>query len=208
MFCMGYLRCSSEGPSLRRDPAKAVGRLPQLPPWRQLAPKARSGAGSRACAATRSGAAGVAGGNRTDLGDQSSEGLVLSRADRRCTACSIVIAGSSGPAGPGNLDHPAQHLPPPFPATFAFPQEGYVVRNENEAAIGFLGAAGHCPCFDSRRSGPSALRQGHEGLRGCIPGTEWRGGGVDRHGSGTHADDRFPRRAKQTESDWARASLA
>ena len=48
MFCIVSLRCSSEGPSLRRDPAKAVGRLPQLPPLRQLAPKAPGGAGSRA----------------------------------------------------------------------------------------------------------------------------------------------------------------
>ena len=112
MFCIVSLRCSSEGPSLRRDPAKAVGRLPQLPSFRQLAPKAPGGAGSRACAATRLEAAGVAGGNRTDLGDQSGGGIGAFESTNTGThSRTIVLAGGSEQTGHRDPDHAAQHRP-------------------------------------------------------------------------------------------------
>ena len=112
MFCMVSLRCSSEGPSLRRDPAKAVGRLLQLPPLLQLAPKAPGGAGSRVCAATRLGAAGVAGGSRTDLGDQSGGGIGAFESTNTGThSRTIVLAGGSEQTGHRDPDHAAQHRP-------------------------------------------------------------------------------------------------
>ena len=162
MFCIVGLRCSSEGPSLRRDPAKAVGRLPQLPTFRQLAPKAPGGAGSRACAATRLGAAGVAGGNRTDLGDQSVGGIGALESKTGTHSRAIVLAGDSdqtdrprpGPFGTAPAHPPSRSGPPS-----RSPQEGCVIRDENEAAIGFPVAAGHCPGFDSRRPGPAGLRE-------------------------------------------------
>lgn len=138
MFCIVSLRCSSEGPSLRRDPAKAVGRLPQLPPSRQLAPKAPGGAGSRACAATRLGAAGVAGGNRTDLGDQSVGGIGAFESGSETHSTFIVIAGNSEQTGPRNPDYP---VPPPlthpsYRPPLRSPPEGNVVRVEKETTIG------------------------------------------------------------------------
>lgn len=80
--------------SLRRDPAKAVGSPLQLAARRQLAPKAPVGAGSRACAATRPGAAGVAGGNRTVLGDQSVGGIGAFREHNGDAHRTIVLPGN------------------------------------------------------------------------------------------------------------------
>src|SRR5690606_353637 len=100
MFCIVSLRCFSEGPSLRRDPAKAGRRRLQLPARWQLAHKARSGAGSRACAATRSGAAWVAAGNRTDLGDQSVGGMAPLRRVRTEAHSRTILAVNNKPSGP------------------------------------------------------------------------------------------------------------
>ena len=45
-------------------------------------------------------------------------------------------------------------------------------------------------------------------VRGCTHGKEWMdAAGVERYGCGNHTDDRFPRRAKQTQSDWGKAAM-
>lgn len=110
----------SEGPSLRRSPAKAVGsRLHRRPRGGGSTPKARSGAGSRA-AATRSGAAGVVGGNRTDLGVRQSEGSPpRQKARRRGPGTSSARAPHPRPR-PGPL-LPADRLA--TPATGVSPRE-------------------------------------------------------------------------------------
>ena len=176
MFCIVSLRCSSEGPSLRRDPAKAVGRLLQLPPLLQLAPKAPGGAGSRACAATRSGAAGVAGGNRTDLGDQSGggDGAFESRSETHSTLHRLYR--KQRPARPPAPQHSAQH-----PHTccchrprLRLPQEGRVLRDGNKAAIGSRTRNGSAlPRRPLAKGRSSVIAQGdNEGARGCTPGTD------------------------------------
>ena len=162
MFCIVGLRCSSEGPSLRRDPAKAVGRLLQLPPLRQLAPKAPGGAGSRVCAATRLGAAGVAGGGRTDLGDQSGGGMVLSKADRGRTAEPSSLLATATRQAPCEPRPPAWHSfnrlcrSPSCP-----PPEGHVIRDVIGQAIGFSGPVWRRPASSAKGSVP----QHREGTR-------------------------------------------
>ena len=163
MFCIVSLRCSSEGPSLRRDPAKAVGRLPQLPSFRQLAPKAPGGAGSRACAATRLGAAGVAGGNRTDLGDQSGGGIGASESTNTGThsrtivlACNRDLSAPFEPRPPGMAAVTRHRRPPSRP-----PPEGPVIRDVIEQAIGFPGPVWHRPASSAKGSVP----QHREGTR-------------------------------------------
>lgn len=86
MFCILSLRCfKSEGPSLRRDPAKTGGRRLQSTRSGDSPPRpevVRAGAS----APTRFGAAGVVGANRTGLGDQSVGGAVT-RAKRHGAMC-------------------------------------------------------------------------------------------------------------------------
>lgn len=210
MFCIVSLRCSSEGPSLRRDPAKAVGRLPQLPTFRQLAPKAPGGAGSRACAATRLGAAGVAGGNRTDLGDQSVGGIGAFESKTGTHSRAIVLAGDSDQTVPelGPFGTALAHPPSPSRPPSRSPQEGCVIRDENEAAIGFPDAAGHCPRLRQRKARSCWIaRAAMKVFVAELPERSTDAAGVDRYGCGIHAADQFPNRAKQTENDGARTAM-
>ena len=198
MFCIVSLRCSSEGPSLRRDPAKAVGRLPQLPPLRQLAPKARSGAGSRARAATRSGAAGVAGGNRTDLGDQSVGGIGAFESQSGTRSRTGIPAGSSSVLALGTRIHATGHPDlTHFPVMFT--PRWKAVWPVTRRAIGSGARNRHrITCINGTRSGPAVLRQGFEGDCGCVHEMKWKDAAGHRlHGvSGIHADDRLPEPGK------------
>ena len=169
MFCIVGLRCFSEGPSLRRDPAKAGGRRLQLHARGQLAHKARSGAGSRACAATRSGAAWVAAGNRTVLGDQSVGGIGASERIRTEThSRTIVLAGSSETAGPMSLRRPGRRLRssisghPPL-------RSQKLSGTRTRKAIGPNGTEWRRVRFDGGRCDPTELRGGgNEGDRGLL----------------------------------------
>lgn len=203
MFCIVGLRCSSEGPSLRRDPAKAVGRLLQLPPLLQLAPKAPGGAGSRACAATRLGAAGVAGGSRTDLGDQSGGGMVLSKADRGRTAEPSSLLATAArqapcePRPPGMAAVTRHRRPPSRP-----PPEGHVIRDVIEQAIGFPGPVWHRPASSAKGSVPlhreGARKVFSEALRSEVD----RCSGVSTaKNCGFAPMNRFQSRAKRAGSD-------
>ena len=157
MFCIVGLRCSSEGPSLRRDPAKAVGRLPQLPPLRQLAPKAPGGAGSRVCAATRLGAAGVAGGSRTDLGDQSGGGMVLSKADRGRTAEPSSLLATATRQAPMRTETTGMALlQPSLPVTVVSAAGRPCHPRCDRTGYRVLRSGMAPPCFIGQRLGPSA----------------------------------------------------
>ena len=198
MFCIVSLRCSSEGPSLRRDPAKAVGRLPQLPPLGGGLPL-RPGVGRAAALARQHGPEprGVAGGNRTDLGDQSGGGIGAFESTNTGThSRTIVLAGDSEQTGARYSDHAAQHRP----TCLLFPGRARARRRkamssgiENEAAIGFPGAAWHCPGFDSGRPGPAALREvAMKVFVAELPERSAGAAGIDRYDYGIHADDGFP----------------
>ncbi len=164
------------GPSLRRDPAKDGGRRLQLPACGQLAHKARSGAGSRACAATRSGAAWVAAGNRTDLGDPSVGGIGASERIRTEThSRTIVLAGSSETAGPMSLRRRAAsgifHFRPPASSL------AEAVRDEDEQGCRPNGTEWRRIRFDGGRCDPTELRGvGMKVIAACFHGAK----GTDR----------------------------
>ena len=126
-----------------------------------MTPKAPGGAGSRACAATRLGAAGVAGGNRTDLGDQSVGGIGASESTNTGThSRTIVLAGNSEAAGPMDLRRLRKtpvHLSFRPPAPFL----GQAGRNENKEATGLVDAEQRrVATVDGGRLDPLDLRKG------------------------------------------------
>ena len=79
MFCMVSLRCFPEGPFPPTRPGQGRRETPALTPLAAARPPRPGVVRAGASAPTRSGAAGVAGGNRTDLGDQSVGGIGASR---------------------------------------------------------------------------------------------------------------------------------
>lgn len=101
MFCISSLRCfKSEGPSLRRDPAKTGGRRLQSTRSGDSPPRpevVRAGAS----APTRFGAAGVVGANRTGLGDQSVGGAVHSGEAPRSDVRNMAFLARQRPDQPG-----------------------------------------------------------------------------------------------------------
>ena len=203
MFCIVGLRCSSEGPSLRRDPAKAVGRLLQLPPLRQLAPKAPGGAGSRVCAATRLGAAGVAGGGRTDLGDQSGGGMVLSKADRGRTAEPSSLLATATRQAPCEPRPPAWHsFNRLCRSTSCPPPEGPVIRDVIEQAIGFPGPVWHRPASSAKGSVPLHREGARKAFSEALRSEVDRCSGVSTaKNCGFAPMNRFQSRAKRAGSD-------
>jgi len=75
MFCIVSLRCFPEGPFPPTRPGQDRRETPALAPLAAARPPRPGVVRAGASAPTRSGAAGVAGGNRTGLGDQSVGGI-------------------------------------------------------------------------------------------------------------------------------------
>lgn len=175
-----------------------------MPPWRHLALKARSGAGSRACAATRSGAAGVAVGNRTDLGDQSVGGIGASESSHRGrTAEPFVLPGNEGAIGPDMKPASAGCAPPGSPSRAT--ARG---QSEGEPGPGRNGywAPGCMALFHpvGRRCDLVNCRAGeHEGVRGRhdTEGNEAESGDLAKAGR-VSADDRLPQRGQSERRPW------